>query len=225
LSKVINQDNNIQILPSFSNVMIIKTFKGGYDSNCAYLIIDSDQALLIDPSVPANIIINHCKKNHLKLAAVVIMHSHHDHLVDIEFYRRRGIPLIGHSSIKLNLNRLIDESDTIPLSKNTFTVMHTPGHRFDAICLYDSKSKSLFTSDTLFVHGCGRIDFPGSDPEKMLETLDRLKRLPADTTIYPGHDYGPTPTSTIGIENEKNPYLNMTKQKFLKQRLGIIAKE
>ena len=98
--------------------------------------------------------------------------------------------------------------------------MHTPGHRFDSLCLYNSRSKSLFTSDTLFVHGCGRVDFEGSNPNLMLDTLERIKRMPEDTTVYPGHDYGPTKTSTIEIEKRMNPFLKMTREEFLKQRLG-----
>ncbi len=197
--------------------MIIKTFKGGYDSNCAYLVIDSDQAILIDPSVPAQTIISYCEKNRIQLTAVVIMHSHHDHLVDIPYYQKRGFALIGHNSLKFEVSRLVDETDSITFGKQHFTVMHTPGHRFDAICLFDGKR--LFTSDTLFVHGCGRVDFPGSDPEKMFDTLQRLKRLPDKTVIYPGHDYGPTPTSTIEVEKRMNPYLKMSKEEFMDQRL------
>ena len=199
--------------------MIIKTFKGGYDSNFAYLAIESDQALLIDPSVPATEILEFCEKENLTLTAVVVMHSHRDHIVGLETYKRRGVAIIAHRSIQSPVDRLVDESDTIHLAKNQFTVMHTPGHRFDCICLYDSKSKSLFTSDTLFVGGCGRVDFEGSDQKKMLETLERIKRLPNDTIIYPGHDYGPTKTSTIKEEKQKNPFLKMTREEFLKNRL------
>ncbi|MAG60893.1 hypothetical protein CL619_03850 [archaeon] len=195
--------------------MIIKTFKGGYDSNCAYLAIDSDQALLIDPSVPAQTILNYCEKNNLKLTGVVILHSHHDHLVDIEFYHRRGYPLIGHSSLKIDVSRKVDETDTIIVGRKHLTVMFTPGHRFDSICLYDGKR--LFTSDTIFVHGIGRVDFPGSEPQAMAETLERLRRLPDETVIYPGHDYGPRPTSTIGDEKRMNPYFKMSKEEFLKR--------
>ena len=118
--------------------------------------------------------------------------------------------------MKFEISRSVDETDTIPFGSKHFTVMHTPGHRFDAICLFDGKR--LFTSDTLFVHGCGRVDFPGSDPEKMFETLQRLKRLPDSTIIYSGHDYGPTPTSTIEIEKRMNPYLKMSREEFLGQR-------
>lgn len=194
--------------------MIIKTFKGGYDNNCSYLAIDSDQALLIDPSVPAQKILNYCKDNNLKLTAVVLMHSHHDHLVDLDFYRRLGYPLLGHKSLKLDVSQTIDETDTVPVGRKQFTVMHTPGHCFASLCLYDGKH--LFTSDTIFVHGIGRVDFPTSEPKLMAETISRIKRLPDSTIIYPGHDYGPRPTSTIGDEKRMNPYFKMKQDEVVR---------
>ncbi len=195
--------------------MIIKTFKGGYDGNFSYLAIDSDQALLIDTSIPATEILEYCEKENLKLCAVVVMHSHHDHIIDLDVYRRRGIPIIGHKSLPFTIDQNVDETESVSVGRKKFTVMHTPGHRFDCICLFDGKR--LFTSDTLFVGACGGVHFPGSDPGKMLETLNRLKRLPDDTIIYPGHDYGKTKTSTIKYEKQNNKFLNMTKEDFLQR--------
>ena len=64
--------------------------------------------------------------------------------------------------------------------------------------------------DTLFVQGCGRVDLPGSDPDEMYRTLtQRLASLPATTVLFPGHDYGPTPTSTLEDERAQNPYLRL----------------
>ena len=68
--------------------MQIKTFKGGYDSNFAYLVYEQDQALLIDPSVPATEILNFCKENNLNLQSVVVMHSHHDHILGLREYQK-----------------------------------------------------------------------------------------------------------------------------------------
>ena len=198
--------------------MKIKTFRGGYDNNFAYLIEYQDRALLIDPSYPAKEILAYCEDNRLKLIGVVVMHSHHDHIVDLQTYKHRAITIYAHSSSKVYKDEAITEDDVITLGNMNFNVMHTPGHRFDSICLL--YKKHLFTSDTLFVHGCGRVDFEGSNPNLMLDTLERIKRMPEDTTLYPGHDYGPTKTSTIEIEKRMNPFLKMTREEFLKQRLG-----
>ncbi len=196
--------------------MIIKKFKGGYDKNFAYLIQYQDEAILIDPSYPATEILEYCQKNRLRLKKVVVMHSHHDHIVDLDVYRSRAIPILAHKSSKIKHDIAIDEADIIELGKLQFNVMHTPGHRFDSICLLHKNH--LFTSDTLFVRGCGRVDFPGSNPEVMVKTLERIKHLPNEITIYPGHDYGISETSTIKEEKKYNQFLNMTKEEFLRNR-------
>jgi len=65
----------------------------------------------------------------------------------------------------------------------------------------------IVTGDLLFVGGCGRTDFQGGDTSVMWRSLQRVAALPEETRVYPGHDYGATPTSTIGHERETNPYL------------------
>jgi glyoxylase-like metal-dependent hydrolase (beta-lactamase superfamily II) len=71
-----------------------------------------------------------------------------------------------------------------------------------------SEPGALFTGDVLFVGACGRVDLPGSDPNEMKRTLlERLAALEPTTIVYPGHDYGPRPTSTLGDERRTNPYL------------------
>ncbi len=197
--------------------MRIKTFKGGYDGNFAYVVDSGEECIIIDPSVLSKQIFDYISENNLKLKFVVIMHSHFDHLVDLEIYSKKGIPIYGHESIEQEVDRKLKDNDKIGIKEVEFKVLHTPGHRFDCICLYDGKN--LFTSDTLFVEGCGRVDFPGSDPEKMVETLELLKSLPDETIIYPGHDYGSSPTSTIGKEKENNRFFKMNKDEFISERI------
>lgn len=67
----------------------------------------------------------------------------------------------------------------------------------------------IFTGDTLFVDGIGRTDLEGSDSEEMFKSLQKLAKLPDGTVIYPGHNYGNEPTSTIGEQKKRNPYMRM----------------
>ena len=81
----------------------------------------------------------------------------------------------------------------------------TPGHTVAGTSyIVDG---NVFTGDTLFVGGCGRTDFPGGDAPTLWRSLQRLAALPEETRVYPGHDYGATPTSTIAWERTTNPYL------------------
>ncbi len=185
--------------------MKVQTFKGGYDSNFAYLVIEGKECLLIDPSVDAKFLLDYIEKNGLELKGVVVMHSHFDHTTDLDIYREEKVVLYGHESTKVKVDKKVKEGDEIVIGEVVFKVMHTPGHVYDSICLYTEGY--VFTSDTLFVHACGRVDFPGSDPQKMMESLKRLKELPEDTIVYPGHDYGPTKKSTIKEEKMNNPFM------------------
>ena len=79
----------------------------------------------------------------------------------------------------------------------------------------------MFTTDVVFVGGCGRCDLEGSDPKAMYHSLyDVFALLPDTTVVYPGHDYGDSPTSTVGNEKNTNPYLQAkNKDDFLQKRL------
>lgn len=68
-----------------------------------------------------------------------------------------------------------------------FTVLHTPGHSADSICLYNKAQKVLFSGDTLFSGAWGRTDLPGSDTFCMMQSLHTLASLPPDTAVFPGH--------------------------------------
>ena len=95
-------------------------------------------------------------------------------------------------------------------------VLHTPGHSEDSICLIANK-EAIITGDTLFVGNIGRVDLPGSSPEEMYDSLSKVANLDGSLVVYPGHNYGITPTSTILNERTNNPMLNFkTKEDFLK---------
>jgi glyoxylase-like metal-dependent hydrolase (beta-lactamase superfamily II) len=101
-----------------------------------------------------------------------------------------------------------DSGDRIQLGEIEVETIHTPGHTPGSQCFL--LGNRLVAGDTLFVRGCGRVDLPGGDPEQMYFSLtQRLARLPDDTVLYPGHDYGPAPTSTLGEEREANLYLRV----------------
>jgi len=98
-------------------------------------------------------------------------------------------------------------------------VLHTPGHSPGHIVLH--APGALLTGDTLFVTRVGRADLPGSDPAALYHSLRRLAGFPGDTLVFPGHDYGPRPFSTIADERRHNPYLRCPDlASFLRLRLA-----
>jgi glyoxylase-like metal-dependent hydrolase (beta-lactamase superfamily II) len=97
---------------------------------------------------------------------------------------------------------LLNDERTLKLGDITFEIIHTPGHTPGGICLF--AEGNLFTGDTLFVGDSGRTDLQGGHRPTLGKSIRRLMKLPDDTIVWPGHDYGPTPSSTIAWEKRNN---------------------
>lgn len=191
----------------------VKSFKGGFDGNFSYVISDSatKDAAIIDISVDPEILLSYIKKEKLNLKFAVVMHSHFDHLNGYDFYRQRKIKLLASEKmrkevdVKLKAEAKLKDGDELRLGNYKLKVIHTSGHIYDAICiLADGK---LFTSDTLFIDGCGRCDLEGADVHEMEKSLKKIKALPDETIIYPGHDYGLKEYAALGELKKTNPCL------------------
>ena len=100
----------------------------------------------------------------------------------------------------------VTDGDLIVIGETTLKVIHTPGHSPGGICLHSDGH--VFTGDTLFVGGIGRTDLPGSSHEQFMRSIrEKLLVLPPETVVWPGHDYGTRPSSTIGYEKATNPWV------------------
>jgi glyoxylase-like metal-dependent hydrolase (beta-lactamase superfamily II) len=106
------------------------------------------------------------------------------------------------------------------LGKIEISFLHTPGHTPGSQCL--KVGERLVTGDTLFIGGCGRVDLPNSDPQEMAQSLRRLSGLPAETVIWPGHNYAADPSATLGRELRNNPYLKLA-AKSLEDFLRLVG--
>ena len=130
--------------------------------------------------------------------APVRAHSHKSEVAGI-----RQVTGLGASDVVAH-----EGGDVIQVGDVAIELVHTPGHTPGSQCFL--VGGRLVAGDTLFVQGCGRVDLPGGDPDEMYRTLtQRLARLPETTVLYPGHDYGPTPTSTLADERRANAYLRV----------------
>ena len=130
---------------------------------------------------------------------------HGDHVGGIpEAKRRTGATVYAHRSADHPHDAPLDHGQRFRVGALEVEVVHTPGHRFDSVCCIVDGTH-LLTGDTLFVGECGRVDLPGSDVRAMHRTLlTVLRGLPDALVVLPGHDYGKTPTSTIGEEKRAN---------------------
>ncbi len=186
--------------------------------NFSYVVADeaSGEAVIVDPSFNADILIDLIMENKLKAKYIIDTHGHSDHTAgNDEIKSKLGAKIIAHQSSKVNKNIAVQDGDKIRIGSKDILVIHTPGHTQDSICLL--VNGKLLTGDTLFVGECGRTDLPGSSPRDMYRSLfDKLMKLDDKIEVYPGHDYGDRPSSTIGTERKTNYTLeNRTLEEFL----------
>ena len=174
--------------------------------NFSYIVADEDvdEAIVVDPSFNGDFIIQLAKKNGFRVKYVIDTHQHRDHVTDNSRVKSAfGSKIVAHSLSKVSRDVGVEDGDTLTVGKVKINVIHTPGHTQDSICLLvDGK---LLTGDTLFVGECGRTDLPGSSSEDMYDSLfNKLMKLDDNIEVFPGHDYGPKPHSTIREEKRTN---------------------
>ena len=188
--------------------MIIKQIAIGYLDNFSYVVgcENTRKALVIDPGPDVERIVSLAADENLDIVTIVNTHGHGDHTAgNAKLKARTGAQIVIH---ELDGDRypdadvLLSNEKTLQLGEITFDVIHTPGHTPGGICL--QARGNLFTGDTLFVGDSGRTDLAGGDRPALGKSIRRLMELPDHTVVWPGHDYGPTPSSTIGWEKRNN---------------------
>lgn len=180
------------------------------DRNFAYLIGDetTKEAAIVDPSYAPERVWTEAQAQGLTARYVISTHSHPDHVAGNDFFLERTQAVeVMHESAPRAARCRVKDNEELALGNLRLRFLHTPGHIPDHVCvLVEGK---LLTGDILFVGKIGGTgpNFPGSDPREQWESLQRLMRLDPETAVWPGHDYGVTPSSTIGREIAANPFL------------------
>ena len=160
--------------------------------NYAYLIIDekNSTACVIDPS-ESEPVINFLKKHKIRLKFILNTHHHYDHVGgNQELKEKYTAKVIGYKGDKdriPGIDFLINDQENWKQGNFEAKIIHIPGHTLGHICFYFYKENSVFTGDTLFSLGCGRI-FEGTYSQ-MYNSLKKLKMLPENTKIFCGHEY------------------------------------
>ena len=160
--------------------------------NYSYLLIDEENnvACVIDPS-EADPIINYLERNKIKLKFILNTHHHYDHVGGNQKLKEKyGASIVGYKGDKERIpgiDILVDDQETWMHENFAAKVIHVPGHTLGHICFYFYKEESIFTGDTLFSLGCGKI-FEGTYSQ-MFNSLNKLKKLPQRTKIFCGHEY------------------------------------
>ena len=208
--------------------MKIKAFEGGYDKNLSYLIwCDSTKiASIFDASVKINDILLEINKNNLKLNSIFITHSHYDHITYLNDFIKTYPDIIIYINNNSDLNlpgiKRIKHNQKIKIGNSIITCLCTPGHFYDSMCFWNQKSKMLITGDTIFVGRTGRVVSQRSNIEDLYNSIyNIILKLPHDTIIYPGHNYGPK--NKISIQ-ENMTISNFFKSKNLQEFINTMEK-
>ncbi len=188
--------------------MIVKQLPMGYLDNFSYLVgcEKTKKALVIDPAPPSDRIMAAAAEMGLTIEMIVNTHGHGDHTAgNAELKEKTGARIYIHqrdADRYRGADVLLKDESPLQLGEVSIRVIHTPGHTPGGICLY--AEGNLFTGDTLFVGDSGRTDLPGGHRPTLGASIRRLMELPEDTVVWPGHNYGPKPSSTLGWEKRNN---------------------
>ena len=188
--------------------LIFEQIRAGGDRNFGYLLGDrsAQRAVLIDPSYSPEQFVSRAADQGLTVSHVISTHGHPDHTngnaraVNMTQARFAAHPL-------LNPDQSLGDGDRLQVGALTLKCLHVPGHCEDHLALYEETHRILVTGDLLFV---GKVGGTSSDDDARVEwrSLQRLvAEIPDDATVWPGHDYGARPSSTMALEKSTNPFL------------------
>ncbi len=200
--------------------MKVHQIEVGNMQNFTYIIEDEEtgEAIILDPSWNLDEIQKEITRKDLKIKYIVNTHHHFDHTLGNEaMAKETEAKIVQHEASTLNHDISLKDGEKIKFGNSELTVIHTPGHSKDSICLVgDGK---IFTGDTLFVGNCGRVDLPGGSAKELYHSLiDVLAKMDDNLVMYSGHNYGSTPNSTLGKEKQSNFVLQKrTEEEFVEQ--------
>jgi len=214
--------------------LVFEQIRAGGDRNFGYILGDrrSRACALIDPSYSPDAFVQRAQEQGLTVTLVVNTHGHPDHLNGNDrAVELTGAKVAAHPRCPAAPDIPLADGQELTIGSLTLRALHVPGHAVDHLALYQPDYRLLITGDLLFV---GKVGGTPTDVDARTE-WDSLQRLlasvPDDATVWPGHDYGARPSSTIALEKATNPFLlcanadEFVRRKSewpeLKKRLGL----
>jgi hydroxyacylglutathione hydrolase len=220
------------------NRLYFKQIEIGPMQNYVYLLgsMETRKAAVVDAAWEIDTILKIAKQDEMEITHAFVTHTHPDHVgggfagmeIDgvTELLEKCKAKVVVHKAeaefIKgLSSSDMIktDNGDKVDVGGVEVQLMHTPGHTPGSQCfLVDNR---VVSGDTLFIDACGRVDFPGGNPEQMYYSLtQKLMALPDDMILFPGHNYAPLKHATMSEQKKTNPYLKFSS---LKQFLAAMG--
>ena len=210
--------------------VIIEQVKVGAFQVFTYVVACSEtrKAVVIDPAGEEERLLAFIEREALVVEYLLNTHGHADHILanerlkevlsvptcmhelEIQFFSQREVQELTAKELGFQppspADVALKEGDVLKVGTLEINVIHTPGHTPGSVCYL--VEGNLFTGDTLFVGAAGRTDLTGGSLDMLLDSIEKkILTLPDETILWPGHDYGDTPASTLGREMEENVYI------------------
>lgn len=208
---------------------IIEQIQIGPMENFTYVVgsRSTREVAIVDPAWDIDALLAHLAEKDYTLTAALVTHYHPDHVGGsmgghsiegiADLIGKQGVKVYAHKDEAQGVRKVtglsesdlvrVDSGDKLDIGEVEIEFLHTPGHTPGSQCF--RIRNTLVSGDTLFINGCGRVDLPGSNTEDMYHSLQRLKALPDDTLLLPGHNYAQVPNATLGETKTQNAYLNI----------------
>ena len=175
---------------------------------------NNNQAVIVDPA-ESNSIIHYIEKNQLSITAVLLTHHHDDHTAGVkDILNHTSVPIYSPDKNIYGTTVVVSHGDQIDLNFIKMDVIETPGHTLDHVVFYNQTHKILFSGDTLFRLGCGRV-FEGTY-EQMFSSLKRIEKLDDETMVYCGHEYTLTNLNFL-----QSIFPNFQDLNYLKEKINL----
>ena len=199
-------------------------------ANFVYLIGNTEtrECMVVDPAWDIDGILKVVEEDGMKLTGALVTHYHPDHVggeifgIEItglaELMSKHPVPVYVNkheaegvkqvTGISMTDMKQMGGDDIVKIGSVEIKCLHTPGHTPGSQCF--RVADSLVAGDTLFLQGCGRVDLPGGNSEELFHTLTRrLSKIEDHIVLYPGHNYGGSPSGEMGDVRESNSYLKI----------------
>lgn len=176
---------------------------------------ETKQAALVDPAFEVDRLLAAARKRGWTVTTILLTHTHDDHVAGLDEAAAATSAVVRCHPVEVKTVQTlaphvqpVADRERVKIGTGEVEALYTPGHMPGCVCWHLPAEAAVITGDVLFVGSCGGVHYPQSDPAAMFDSLQRvLGSLPEHTRVYPGHDYGKTPTSTLGWELAHNPAL------------------
>ena len=213
--------------PTADDKLIMEQIQIGPMQNFTYVVGDSAtrEVVIVDPAWDIDSLLERLDERDYTLRGALVTHYHPDHIGGSfasrnieglpELMAKRPAKAYAHKEEAEGVKKVtglsdsdlvsVESGDTMKVGDIEIEFLHTPGHTPGSQCF--RIRNTLVSGDTLFINGCGRVDLPGSNTEDMYHSLQKLKGLPDETLLLPGHNYSHVPNATLGETKKMNTYL------------------